>query len=163
MFGEKKKKKSKDAEPAEEEAVFGDKKKKKKDKKDESEEEGDFGAMFGKKKKKKEEKKEEAAPKSGLLVCELRSMLPIPNKDKLRLATVCIGGDRTEEVVTNVVSMVPGRNYLVAIADCTIHGGEVRRQKVGGVESAGMFCGPKELGWSHPLLSTKEPIMVPAR
>merc|ERR1711879_596009 len=99
------------------------------------------------------------------MVCELRSMLPIPNKDKLRLTTVCIGGDRTEEVVTNVVSMVPTRKYLVAIADCTLPGGmEIKRCKVGGVESAGMFCGPKELGWpKDDVLSSKEPVMVPAR
>jgi len=151
QFGEKKKKKDKDGDKA---AEDGDKKKKKK-KDDEPAEDADV-ALFGEKKKKKDKKKPVPT------VCEVLEVRPVPKKDKLRLCKVRAAPDADPiDIVTNAPNIAAAKKFIVALPGVTTATGiEVQPTKVGGVESAGMFCSPLEMGWSTDVLDEKSAVML---
>jgi len=146
-----------------------DKKKVEKNDKDGAE---DLTEMFGEKKKKKkkedkdndaegEEKKKKKKREPCPIIVKVLSINPVPKKDRLRLCRVRIFDDREVEVVTNAPNVVVGGNFVVALPGVkTADGVEVDEQLVGGVNSCGMFCGPKELGWPCDILDAKLPVML---
>jgi len=110
---------------------------------------------FGKKKSVKKDK-----PKALPLVGEVLDMSPIPKKDKLQLCTVSIG-DQTVSLVTNAPNVKVGKKFVVALPGVTTADGiAVVPRKVGGVESAGMFCGPGQLGWETDELNADHAVMA---
>eukprot|EP00928_Gymnodinium_smaydae_P098743 TRINITY_DN9247_c0_g1_i5.p1 TRINITY_DN9247_c0_g1~~TRINITY_DN9247_c0_g1_i5.p1 ORF type:complete len:1365 (+),score=495.31 TRINITY_DN9247_c0_g1_i5:118-4095(+) len=142
-------------------ALFG--KKKKKDKKDDDDDDGE--------KKKKKEKKDKDGDDDGEkkkkkskrvpLIGEVLDVSPVPKKDRLRLCKVRVGDFDPVQIVTNAKNVVVGGRFIVAPPGITTPGGvEVKQATVGGVESDGMFCGPKEMGWDTDVLPLEEAVMV---
>merc|ERR1712107_201583 len=104
-------------------------------------------------KKDKKEKKEKKEKKPAPIVCEVQSVKPVPKKDKLKVCEVIVGKDDILQVVTSAPNIEKGVCAIVARAGVTTADGtEVKEGKVGGVESAGMFCGPKQMGWDTDVL-----------
>merc|ERR1712176_420237 len=142
MFGKKKKKKEKKDKDDGGDDDDGKKKKKKKD---------DDDAENGKKEKKKSKK---PTP----LVGEVLEVKAVPKKDRARVATVKVGQEEVEIVTTapNVHLSCAGKKFIVALPGVTTENGiEVKVAKVAGVESSGMFCGPKAMRWSTDLLDAE--------
>mmetsp|Transcript_68347 Transcript_68347/g.108467 ORF Transcript_68347/g.108467 Transcript_68347/m.108467 type:complete len:1189 (+) Transcript_68347:69-3635(+) len=154
-----KEKKDKKAKKDEEDAEmdFGDKKKKKKSKDDSDDE---VEKSDKKDKKEKKEKKEKRKPTP--LVCSVLEIQPVPKKDKLRVCKVRVRDDIDPlDIVTNVPSICVGGKYLVALPGVTTADGiEIKETKVGGVDSTGMFCGSKQMGWDEDVLDPELPVML---
>mmetsp|Transcript_115639 Transcript_115639/g.210316 ORF Transcript_115639/g.210316 Transcript_115639/m.210316 type:complete len:1357 (-) Transcript_115639:347-4417(-) len=156
------------------------KKKDKKDKKSKSEEadDVDVNAMFGDKKKKKKskengdaakepdepdpgEKKKKKKSKPVPVICLVVDVQPVPKKDKLRLCKVRVGDEDPIDVVTNAPNVCKGSKFILALPGTTVATGlEVEVGLVGGVESCGMLCGPKEMGWDTDILDEKMAVML---
>ncbi|CAL1171935.1 unnamed protein product [Cladocopium goreaui] len=151
--------KKKKEDVSEEIAMFGEKKKKKKKEATDEKEEKD-----GKKEKKdKKEKKEgKEKKKRGPTVCEVTEVSAVPKKDKLKLCKVAIiVGMDPVEIVTSAPNVTAGHKFIAAPPGYTTANGiEVKVAKVGGIESAGMFCGPKEMGWDTDILDGDLAIML---
>jgi len=62
------------------------------------------------------------------------------------LVELQIGGD-TVSVVTSYANVEAGQRVILAPEGSTVSGKEVKRQKVAGEWTAGVLCGPMELGW----------------
>merc|ERR1712039_225989 len=136
-----KKKKKKDSSDSEDEP-----KKKKKDEKDE-------------KKDKKDKKEKKPAP----IIGEVQSVKPVPKKDKLKVCEVQVGPDKVLQIVTNAPNVEKGVCVIVAPAGVTTADGmEIKEAKVGGVESSGMLCGPKQMGWDTDVLDEEVPVILAA-
>lgn len=152
-----KEKKDKKAKKEEEdvEVDFGDKKKKKK--KDDSDDED---VKEKKDKKEKKEKKEKRKPTP--LVCSVLDIQPVPKKDKLKVCKVRVRDDIDPlDVVTNVSNVCVGGKFLVALPGVTTADGvDIKETKVGGVDSSGMFCGPKQMGWEFDVLDPELAVML---
>merc|ERR1711920_1209975 len=104
-------------------------------------------------KKDKKEKKEKKDKKPAPIICEVQSVKPVPKKDKLKVCDVVVGPGDTIQVVTSAPNIEKGVCAIVARAGVTTADGtEVKEGKVGGVESVGMFCGPKQMGWDTDIL-----------
>merc|ERR1712039_1034530 len=138
---EEKTKKKKDSSDSEDEP-----KKKKKDEKDE-------------KKDKKDKKEKKPAP----IIGEVQSVKPVPKKDKLKVCEVQVGPSKTLQVVTNAPNIEKGVCVIVAVEGVTTADGmEIKEAKVGGVESSGMLCGPKQMGWDTDVLDEEVPVILAA-
>ncbi|CAK9016099.1 unnamed protein product [Durusdinium trenchii] len=136
-------------------AMFGEKKKKKKDTGEEKDEKDG-------KKEKKDKKDKKEKKKRGPTVCEIAEVSAIPKKDKLKLCKVLIApGIDPVEIVTSAPNVIAGAKFIAAPPGyTTANGVEVKVSKVGGVESAGMFCGPKEMGWDTDVLNGDLAVML---
>merc|ERR1712232_136761 len=134
---EKKEKKTK-KEEEEAEMDFGEKKKKKKAKDDSDDED---------KEEKKKKKKEKRKPTP--LVCTVLQIEPVPKMKALKLCKVRVRDDIDPlDIVTNAANVCVGGKFLVALPGVTTADGvDIQERKVGGVDSCGMFCGPKQMGW----------------
>ena len=83
----------------------------------------------------------------GVVVCEIKSIEPHPNADKLRVCAVDVGREELLQIVTNATNVKVGDQVPVALDNATLTGGLViHPTKMRGVASAGMFCGNEELG-----------------
>eukprot|EP00931_Biecheleriopsis_adriatica_P031667 TRINITY_DN1853_c0_g1_i2.p1 TRINITY_DN1853_c0_g1~~TRINITY_DN1853_c0_g1_i2.p1 ORF type:complete len:1277 (+),score=463.51 TRINITY_DN1853_c0_g1_i2:360-3833(+) len=134
--------------------MFGDKKKKDKKDKDEKKEKKDD--------KDKKDKKEKKDKKRSPTVCEVVEVSPVPKKDKLKLCKVVVApGIDPVDIVTSAPNVVAGKKFIAAPPKCTTANGiEVKVAMVGGVESCGMFCGPKEMGWDTDVLEEGLAVML---
>merc|ERR1712113_13926 len=113
---------------------------------------------FGEKKKKKDKAKQKPGP----TVCEVLEVLPIPKKNNLRLCKVRAAVESEPiDIVTNAPNVVEAKKFIVALPGVTTATNiEVKPAKIGGVESAGMFCSPLEMGWATDLLDEKLAVML---
>lgn len=104
-------------------------------------------------------------------VAEVVDVSPHPNADRLRLATVDLGGERMT-VVCGAPNVAAGQKVAFAAVGAELidgHTGEptvLKAAKIRGVESAGMVCSEKELGLSdyHEgilVLADDAPVGVP--
>jgi phenylalanyl-tRNA synthetase beta chain len=83
---------------------------------------------------------------SDVVVAEVRSKSPHPNKGKLTLVTVFDGEDEHEVVCGASNVPEPGGRILFARSGAVLPNGmEIASRKVGGVESNGMICSETEL------------------
>merc|ERR1711920_933230 len=124
----------------------------KKDKKDKDEK---------KDKKDKKGKKEKKEKKPAPIICEVKSVKAVPKKDNLKVCEVIVGPGDTVEIVTNAPNIVAGSVCIAALPGVTTANGiEVAVRKVGGVESTGMFCGPKEMGWDTDVLDENLAVLL---
>jgi phenylalanyl-tRNA synthetase beta chain len=86
-------------------------------------------------------------------VAEVVDVSPHPNADRLRLATVDLGGEQMT-VVCGAPNVAAGQKVAFARVGAELidgHSGEatiLKAAKIRGVESAGMVCSEKELGLS---------------
>jgi phenylalanyl-tRNA synthetase beta chain len=81
-----------------------------------------------------------------VVVAEVRSLRPHPQRDKLRLVTV-FDGERDQEVVCGAPN-VPAAGGRVAFAQLGANlpnGMKIEERKLGGVSSSGMICSEVEL------------------
>ncbi|MBQ9949320.1 MAG: phenylalanine--tRNA ligase subunit beta [Clostridia bacterium] len=83
----------------------------------------------------------------GVVVCKISEVRPHENAEKLNVCMVDIGGAEPIQIVTNAKELQVGMQVPVALDGATLADGfEIKRTKMRGVESFGMFCGGKELG-----------------
>lgn len=81
----------------------------------------------------------------GVIVVEIRNIIPHPQADRLRLATVF---DGTEEltVVCGAPNIEVGQKVPLAKIGTNLPAGKIEKAVIRGVESCGMLCAPDELG-----------------
>ena len=83
----------------------------------------------------------------GVTTAKILEIAPIPKKDRVRLATVDVGGDVTT-VVCGAPNIEVGQTVPIAREGATLPGGFTLSRKSfgGGVFSDGMLCSARELG-----------------
>ena len=91
-----------------------------------------------------------AAPFDGVVAGLIRSCKPHPQRPRLQLCTVDVGGGRTLEVVCGAPNARPGLCAPLAPPGATLPGAKgprtVKAARLHGSPSAGMLCSAKELG-----------------
>jgi len=113
-------------------------------------------------KKDKKEKEGKQKKKRGPTVCEVTEVSAVPKKEMLKLCKVVIHpGTDPVEIVTSAPNVSAGHKFIAAPPGyTTANGVEVKASRVAGLESAGMFCGPKEMGWDTDILDGDLAIML---
>lgn len=91
---------------------------------------------------------EPAAPAfENVVVGEVVEVDPHPDADRLRVTRVAAGEDELLTIVTNVADIAVGEKIAVAKVGCVLPDGmKIKRAKLRGVESFGMFCSMGTLG-----------------
>lgn len=99
---------------------------------------------------------EQVAPSyHGVVVGEIVEVAPHPDADRLRVTQVNVGADKPVQIVTNVADVAVGQRVPVAMIGAELPGKDdagndkpfaIKRAKLRGVESEGMFCGYETLG-----------------
>ena len=93
-----------------------------------------------------------AADFSGVVVGEILSVEQHPNAEKLKVCQVDAGGDEIIQVLTNVASVTPSMKVPVATIGAALPGEtpdkpfKIKKTKLRGILSQGMFCGADTLG-----------------
>ncbi len=90
---------------------------------------------------------------SGVIVCDVRSVQPHPEADKLQIADI-FDGAHTVQVVCKDPRCRAGMKTAFApvgaqLADATGKMRKMKKSKLRGVQSHGMLCSEQELGLSH--------------
>lgn len=88
---------------------------------------------------------------SNVVVGQVKSVEPHPDADRLRVCQVDVGADELIQIVTNVASVEVGRKVPVAMIGARLPEPDgsifkIKKSKLRGVISQGMFCGPETLG-----------------
>ncbi|MDR1133436.1 MAG: phenylalanine--tRNA ligase subunit beta [Synergistaceae bacterium] len=102
---------------------------------------------------------------SGMVVGEIKEILPHPNADRLRLCETDIGGE-TKEIVCGGTNLAAGMKVAVAKPGATVkwHGAGdpvvIKNAKVRGIESYGMICASSEIGLFDLFPFTEEATIV---
>lgn len=91
---------------------------------------------------------EPAAPAfEKVVVAEVISVEPHPDADRLRVTQVEAGDEEPLTIVTNVADIAVGEKVAVAKVGCVLPDGmKIKRAKLRGVPSFGMFCSMGTLG-----------------
>ena len=89
-----------------------------------------------------------AAPAfASVVVGRVIDLVPHPNADRLRVATVDVGGAEPLQIVCGAPNVAEGMRAPVALIGAVLPGGfTIKKSKLRGVESQGMLCSAKELG-----------------
>ena len=101
-----------------------------------------------------------------VVVGEVVDLKPIKGADKIKLATVNIG-HTTHDLVCGAPNVAVGQKVPVALIGAHLAGDiEIKRVKIRGVESCGMICSERELGFSDDhsgimVLDATAPLGVP--
>lgn len=101
-----------------------------------------------------------------VVVGEVVDLKPIKGADKIRLATVNVG-HATHDLVCGAPNVAVGQRVPVALLGARLAGDiEIKRVKIRGVESCGMICSERELGFSDDhsgimVLDKAAPLGVP--
>ncbi len=91
----------------------------------------------------------------GVVVGEIVDVAAHPDADRLRVTQVNVGADKPIQIVTNVADVAVGQRVPVALIGAELPGKDdagndqpfaIKRAKLRGVESEGMFCGFETLG-----------------
>ncbi len=83
---------------------------------------------------------------SKVVVGKILSIAPHENADALFVCQVEIGAEAPVQIVTNAKNVKPGDLVPVALDGATLPEGKIKKCKMRGVESFGMFCGLETLG-----------------
>lgn len=84
---------------------------------------------------------------SGVVVGQVREVVPHPDADKLRVCTVEVGGDGPLTIVCGAANVRAGMKAPAALVGARLPGGLViKHAKLRGVASSGMLCSAQELG-----------------
>ena len=90
-----------------------------------------------------------APPFDRVVVGRIEGLAPHPNADRLRVATVDVGGSERLQIVCGAPNAAVGMHAPVALSGATLPGGlTIKPTTMRGVESRGMLCSAKELGLS---------------
>lgn len=89
-----------------------------------------------------------AAEFSGIVVGEVLDVVPHPDADKLRVATVNAGGEPLQ-IVCGAPNVAKGIKVPVALIGAQLPDLAIKKSKLRGVESFGMLCSARELGMSE--------------
>ena len=91
---------------------------------------------------------EPAAPEfDKVVVAEVISVEPHPDADRLRVTQVEVGEEEPLTIVTNVADIAVGEKVAVAKVGCVLPDGmKIKKAKLRGVPSFGMFCSMGTLG-----------------
>jgi len=90
-----------------------------------------------------------APPFTRVLVGRIEALVPHPDADRLRVATVDVGATEKLQIVCGAPNAAVGMRAPVALAGAVLPGGlSITPAAVRGVESSGMLCSAKELGLS---------------
>jgi phenylalanyl-tRNA synthetase beta chain len=100
-----------------------------------------------------------AADFSGIVVGHVKTVVPHPNADKLRVTEVDTGSGELLTIVCGAPNVAAGQKVPTALVGAKLPGMEIRKAKLRGVESSGMLCSARELGLSddHAGLLVLEP------
>ncbi len=100
-----------------------------------------------------------------VVVGHVTDLQPVPKADKIKKATVDLGGERMD-LVCGAPNIAVGQKVAVALEGAELAGGIViKRAKIRGIESAGMICAEDELGISadHSGIMVLDPAAVPGK
>jgi phenylalanyl-tRNA synthetase beta chain len=92
---------------------------------------------------------------SGIVVGHVKSVVPHPNADKLRVTKVDAGTGELLEIVCGAPNVAEGQKVPAALVGAKLPGGthqpalEIKKAKLRGIESSGMLCSARELGLSE--------------
>jgi phenylalanyl-tRNA synthetase beta chain len=108
---------------------------------------------------------EPAAPAfEQVVVGRVIGLIPHPDADRLRVATVDVGGGEPLQIVCGAPNVAVGMCAPTALIGAVLPGGfTIKQSKLRGVESQGMLCSAKELGLAEsssgllPLPSNSRP------
>ncbi len=82
-----------------------------------------------------------------IVTCKILKIEKHPNADKLSVCTVDAGKYGTLQIITAATNVFEGAIVPVALDGSTLFNGEkIRKGKLRGLESCGMFCSGEELG-----------------
>jgi phenylalanyl-tRNA synthetase beta chain len=98
-----------------------------------------------------------------VVVGKVLSTEPHPQADRLKVCQVDVGKDGPLTIVCGAANVAAGQLVPVALEGASLPGGvTIKRTKLRGVESQGMICSAKELGFPEKVLSKqqREGIMV---
>jgi phenylalanyl-tRNA synthetase beta chain len=95
-----------------------------------------------------EEQSPVAAAFTNIVVAEVKSVVPHPNADKLRVTEVDAGTGAPLQIVCGAPNVAAGMRVPCAMVGAVLPGLEIKQAKLRGVESNGMLCSAKELGLS---------------
>jgi phenylalanyl-tRNA synthetase beta chain len=85
---------------------------------------------------------------SGVVVGEVLEVVPHPEADRLRVCQVAAGGDAPLNIVCGAPNVEVGMKAPLAVQGAVLPGGmKIGKSKLRGVESFGMMCSAKELGF----------------
>lgn len=104
---------------------------------------------------------------SDIVVAQILEILPHPNADRLQLAKVKFGKDKTTDVVCGAPNIAIGQKVPLALPGVTLPSGmKLSVSKIRGVESRGMLCAEDELGLGDDhegimVLDSRTPIGTP--
>ena len=88
-----------------------------------------------------------APPFSKVVVGQVVALVPHPDADRLRVATVNIGQAEPLQIVCGAPNVAVGMCVPTALIGAELPGGlSIKKSKLRGVESQGMLCSAKELG-----------------
>ena len=74
---------------------------------------------------------------------------PHPDADRLNVCTVDVGASEKLQIVCGAKNVATGQKVPVALVGAKLPGDfEIKQAKLRGVESCGMICSSKELGFS---------------
>jgi len=88
----------------------------------------------------------------GIVIGEIKEVLPHPNADKLRICKVDVGAEDVKDIVCGGSNLESGMKVVVACPGAYVrwHGEgepvEIKNAKLRGVESFGMICAAVEVG-----------------
>jgi phenylalanyl-tRNA synthetase beta chain len=87
---------------------------------------------------------------SGVVVGEVLELTPHPQADRLRVCRVDAGGDSPLTIVCGAPNVAVGMKAPLAVEGALLPGGvRIGKSKLRGVESSGMLCSAKELGFEE--------------
>ena len=100
-----------------------------------------------------EEYKEKCENINNIVVCKILSINPHPNANRLFVCSVDIGKEEPIQIVTNATNINVNDLVPVALDKAVLSDGtKIKKGKLRGVLSQGMFCSYKEIGISKDLL-----------
>lgn len=87
----------------------------------------------------------------GLVIGEVKSCIPHPNADKLKLTKVDVGQDELLDIVCGAPNVAVGQKVVVATVGAWLYPSdgdafEIKKSKIRGEVSAGMLCAEDEIG-----------------
>lgn len=94
---------------------------------------------------------------SGVVVGEVLSVEKHPEADRLKVCMVNVGKGQMLQIVCGAANVAKGQRVPVALVGAKLPGGlKIKKAKLRGVESNGMICSAKELGFPDKVLMKEQ-------
>lgn len=98
---------------------------------------------------------------SGVVIGEVMSVEKHPQADKLKICMVNVGKGQILQIVCGAPNVAAGQRVPVALIGAKLPGGvHIKRAKLRGVESQGMICSAKELGFPEKVLMKEQTVGI---